>query len=172
MGTAAMWMALSLPSLVFMVVAAWRDLATRMIPDAVPAALFLTGLVLRGHDSIGAAGVSLVVAVLIFVMLAALHAQGWLGGGDVKLVSGVAAGLAPHAVILFLIATGIAGGVLAAVHLVLRRLPGPTWVPPPTVGLVRVWRAERWRIARRGPLPYGVAIACGGAWAIFHSLGA
>ncbi len=119
----------------------------------------------------GGAGVSLLLAALVFAALALLHARGWLGGGDVKLAAGVAAGLAPQAVLLFLVVTGIAGGVLAAAHLVLR---GLTFRPRRLVKLAgprRVWRAERWRIARHAPLPYGVAIACGGAWAFLFGPG-
>jgi hypothetical protein len=34
-----------------------------------------------------------------------------------------------------------------------------------------VLSAERWRIARHGSLPYGVAIACGGIWVIVSQAG-
>jgi Flp pilus assembly protein protease CpaA len=30
---------------------------------------------------------------------------------------------------------------------------------------------ERWRVERRGSLPYGIAIACGGAWAMLSGYG-
>ena len=34
-------------------------------------------------------------------------------------------------------------------------------------GARRVYAIERWRHLRHAPLPYGVAIACGGIWTIF-----
>jgi prepilin peptidase CpaA len=36
---------------------------------------------------------------------------------------------------------------------------------------LRVLRTERWRMARHGSLSYGVAIACGGIWAILETRG-
>ena len=164
--------ALSLLPIAILAAAAWRDLATRLIPDVLPILLVLIGLALRGRGGLAAAGMSLGIAVVLFLLLALLHGRGLLGGGDVKLAAGVAAGLAPQAALSFVIMTGFAGAVLALLHLATRTLPLPPVARASRRTLPRVWRAERWRIARHGPLPYGVAIACGGAWAIFHSLGA
>lgn len=161
-----MWTALSILPLACLALAAWRDLAARAIPDALPAVLALTALALRARAGSGALLVSLVIGAILFLVLAALHGRGLLGGGDVKLAAGVALGLAPGAVAGFLMATGIAGLALALLHLGLRILPRSRAVCGTLPLPGRVWRAERWRIARRGSLPYGVAIACGGAWAI------
>ena len=38
-------------------------------------------------------------------------------------------------------------------------------------GVALTLTAEVWRIRRRGSLPYGVAIACGGAWVLFTTPG-
>lgn len=161
-----MWTALSLLPIACLALAAWRDLAARAIPDALPAVLALTALTLRARAGSGALLFSVVTGAILFLVLAALHGRGLLGGGDVKLASGVALGLAPGAVAGFLMATGLAGLALALLHLLLRALPTPRAAGGDGPLLRRVWRAERWRIARRGSLPYGVAIACGGAWAI------
>ena len=119
-----MAMVFSLLLLACLATAAWRDLVARIIPDTLPLALLFVGLAWRLSDGgVARAGISLGLAVVLFLALAALHAAGWLGGGDVKLAAGCAAGLAPHAVLPFITATGIAGGVLAALHLALRRLP-------------------------------------------------
>jgi len=134
--------------------------------------LLLLGLVWRVFSGgVVSAGVSLALAVLLFAGLVALHAAGLLGGGDVKLAAGFAACLAPHVVPEFLTATGLAGGVLAAAHLLLRLVPRRRALAAPVSGLCRVLRVEHWRIARHGPLPYGVAIACGGAWVILVGSG-
>lgn len=162
----------SFVSLALLAVAAWRDVAARVIPDAVSGALLLVGLAGRiALAGLPPAGVSLGLALALFTALVALHAAGWLGGGDVKLAAGFAAGLAPQAVLPFLAATAISGGVLAGLHLLVRALPFRRRRPAPGFLLRRVVRAEHWRIARRGSLPYGVAIACGGAWIILVGSG-
>jgi len=58
---------------------------------------------------------------------------------------------------------GLAGGLLAVLYLLAQNLvPAASPSPVPLSLLARVWRAERWRIRRGGPLPYAVAIAAGG----------
>jgi prepilin peptidase CpaA len=81
----------------------------------------------------------------------------------------------------FLVATVLAGGVLSLLHIVLRRAPPPVRLPgrPPGAGpslrrasvVRRVINAERWRIRRKGSLPYGIAIAFGGAWVTLTGVG-
>lgn len=163
--------ALSL-SLVFLMIAAWRDLVARLIPDRVALGLLLVGVVGRFlAGGLPAAALSLGLALALSAALVAMHAAGWLGGGDVKLASGFAAGLAPQVFLPFLAATAMAGGVLAGLHLLLRLAPFRHGGAVRNGLLRRVVRAERWRIARHGPLPYGVAIACGGAWVILFGSG-
>jgi prepilin peptidase CpaA len=114
------------------------------------------------------------LALLLFILLVALYARGMMGGGDVKLAAATALGLSPGSQYGFVVVTALAGGVLALLHLVLRRaLRGARARPPPRGAGVfqRVLAAERWRIARRGSLPYGVAIACGGIWAVLAGRG-
>jgi prepilin peptidase CpaA len=68
-----------------------------------------------------------------------------------------------------LLATAIAGGVLALLQLGLRgRLAAPSR-PRPAGLLRRVLRCEAWRIRRGAPLPYGVAIAAGTAFVMTRS---
>jgi prepilin peptidase CpaA len=90
----------------------------------------------------------------------------------VKLLAALAVGFSPLGLVRFLTAVALIGGVLAVAHLLLRR-----WVPPAAVApargsvLRRVCAVERWRIGRRASMPYGVAIAGGGAWMILAGLG-
>jgi len=162
----------SLLSIGLLTLAAWRDLVSRVIPNILPAILLLLGVLWRLQVAgVVAAGISLALAAALFFGLVSLHAAGLLGGGDVKLAAGFAAGLAPHTLPLFLMATGLAGGVLAAVHLTLRLTPRRRRGVPPASLLRRVARAERWRVARHGSLPYGIAIACGGIWVILAGSG-
>ncbi len=144
-------------------VAAWNDVATRTIPDGLSLALIAAALLLRPFaDGLVPLAWSLAGAFGLFVALAFLHAFGVMGGGDVKLACATACVLPVSSLGAFLTATAIAGGVVAAVHILMRLLPSPLPAAPGAPVLFRVVAAERWRVARRGSLPYGVAIAAGG----------
>lgn len=151
-------------------VAAWRDVATRTIPDTASLLVALIGIGWRLWVGPQAALASLLAAALLFAVLLFLFARGALGGGDVKLMSALALGMAPAAIWDFLVGTAVAGGVLALAYLALSRLIPPHLVRPATAraALPRLFRVEAWRIRRRGPLPYGVAIALGGAMVLLR----
>jgi len=155
---------LPLQSLLLLYVAA-NDIATRLIPNEICAALALLGL---AGQFAGAPHIveSLIVAAMLFLLLAFLYARGLIGGGDVKLLVGLALGLPLVGVMKMLTVTALAGGVLALVHLGLRNLPSPRLAPAGASVLRRVYAVERWRNLRRAPLPYGAAIACGGIWSL------
>lgn len=69
--------------------------------------------------------------------------------------------VAPARVPALLLAVALAGGVLAAIYLLLRAaLPDPDGSRP-TARLLRIIRIEQWRIRRRAPLPYAFAICAG-----------
>jgi len=134
-----------------LLLAAWRDLATRMIPDGIPVGLVILGLMLRLPEGWSAVLASVLVAVLVFVVLLVLAMRGFLGGGDVKLAAAVACGLPPAATWDFIVATTFAGGLLGLAYMARPRLVLPG----------RVLAIEAWRLKRGGPLPYAVAIAVG-----------
>lgn len=144
--------------------AAVSDVVRRIIPDWVSLALaglgLLAGLLRGPHALLGSAA----AALLLFATLALLHRRGVLGGGDVKLASAVALVLPLGAFSDFVEATAIAGGVLGLLHLALRPF-APRLAPVRGASFARrVLAAECWRLRRRGSIPYGVAIACGGAF--------
>ena len=151
--------------------AAWSDLATRTIPDWISAVLALLGLGLRAANGPVAVAASLGIAGVLFFLLAALYARGGIGGGDVKLIAALALGLAPMGATRMLFGIACAGGVLAILYLALRVLPAPQPAAPGAGVLHRIVVAERWRGRRRGSLPYAVAIAFGGTWALLTSTG-
>jgi prepilin peptidase CpaA len=84
-----------------------------------------------------------------------------MGGGDVKMFAAGAMTAPPWLVPSQILAISLAGGVLGLVYLLLRRFsPRPAETRPASrVG--RILRAERWRIRRGAPLPYGCAICAG-----------
>jgi prepilin peptidase CpaA len=65
--------------------------------------------------------------------------------------------------------------VLSLLHLLLRRAPPPARSATRSSARAslarRIVTIERWRIRRKGSLPYGIAIACGGAWVTLTGLG-
>ena len=104
--------------------------------------------------------------MLLFVVLSAAFARGLIGGGDVKIMTALAVGLSP----VDATASSLPPRSQAAFwrSLISCSLPAPhqhdaahviTWPRLPV---------EAWRIRRHGPLPYGVAIAAGGAFVLFH----
>jgi prepilin peptidase CpaA len=147
------WIALFL-AIGALVAAAITDAATYLIPHrycgavALAFALYAIGkpapLWLYG---IAAAALLLAVGFLLFE-------RGILGGGDVKLLTAVALWSGFDQLPLLLMVTSLAGGALALAHLSpLRRLmPAPPGAVP----------AADLRQRLRQPIPFGIAIACGG----------
>ena len=145
---------------------ATTDIATRLIRNEVCLALALLGIACQLASPMQLAE-SLIAATVLFLLLLVVYQRRMIGGGDVKLLVVLAIGLPLTGVIQLLAMTAFAGGVLALVHLLMRNLPSPRLAPAGSSLLRRVYVVERWRHLRHAPLPYGVAIACGGIWTIF-----
>ena len=139
--------------------AALHDAVARTIPNWIAACVALTGVVLRLQDGKMIAGAG--IAALLLIILGALWLRGFIGGGDVKLIPAAALLLPPSSVPAFVLSMAIAGGALALMYLLLPYLVRRPR-PGPRCGLLaRALKAEAWRVHRRGPLPYAVAIAGG-----------
>lgn len=91
--------------------------------------------------------------LLFAVMLAVgtfAFGRGWMGGGDIKLLAASGLWFDLKDGWKLLVAIAIVGGIEALVLMAIRRLPWP--------------EASRGRVlllTRRGPIPYGIAIALG-----------
>ena len=140
--------------------AAAQDMALRIIPNAVCVGIALTGVMLQLEN--GLVVRSLIYASLVFAGAVLCWKRGWMGGGDVKLLGAAALVVPPHDVGDLLVLTALSGGVLSVIYLCLSRLLRATPTPQPIGMFRRLVRAERWRICRGAPLPYGLAIASGG----------
>jgi prepilin peptidase CpaA len=147
--------------LTLLTLAALHDVAARTIPNWMSAALALAGV--GALWSTPAASDRLLAAALLFGGAASLWRAGWLGGGDAKLLGAIGLLLPPDRVVGAVLTTACTGSVLALPYLICRgRIARPG--PGRPHGLpARAWRAERFRLRRGGPLPYGVAIAAGAA---------
>jgi prepilin peptidase CpaA len=146
------------------------DIATRLIRNEICLVLALLGMASQFASQMHVIE-SLIAATILLLLLIVIYQQRWIGGGDVKLLVALAIGLPLMGVIKLLTVTTLAGGVLALVHLMMRLLPYPKLAPAGSSLVRRVYAVERWRNLRHAPLPYGVAIACGGIWTVFsHGL--
>jgi prepilin peptidase CpaA len=131
-----------------LIAAAVSDMRRLWIPDrywiGIAAAYAVAALAQPWQAALGA----VVTAVAVFVGGALLFARGWIGGGDVKLLSSLALWAGPDALASLLFDTALAGAALAlAMLLVLRRrTPADFDVHQPL----------------RQPMPFGVAIAAAG----------
>ncbi len=157
---------LGVSALCLLVYAALHDFAARTVPNWLPVCVLLVGIALRILDKSLIAG--LAVAAVSFVLLFGLWLAGGIGGGDVKLWPATALLIPPQFQVEmnFFLRVFIIGGLLALVYLALwifmpKRRPGPELRKAGLkAGLGRrILRAEAWRIARRGPLPYAFAIS-------------
>jgi prepilin peptidase CpaA len=150
-------------SAVLLVMAAWRDVAVRTIPNRLVLALFVVEV--SGRFALGFVALlgSLAVALMLFLLLVLLHGRGLLGGGDVKLATAFAAGLTPIDTYYFTVVVALVGGVLGLAYLLIPRfIVTPSFAPSKGSLLARIRVVETNRIRRRHSLPYGVAIALGG----------
>src|SRR4051794_40237881 len=81
---------------------AMMDVATRLIRNEVCLALAMLGIVSQIADPVQMVQ-SVIAAALLLLMLFVVYAQGWMGGGDVKLLVALALGLPLTDVLQFLV---------------------------------------------------------------------
>ncbi len=139
--------------------AAVSDLMFRRIPNVIPAAIFVlyvVAAILFPHDInwLHASGVALVV----FAVGAALFAMGKVGGGDVKLLAACALWAGLSGIGPLLVITALAGGMVALAQIA----PQAVWYVTSVFGTTEhVADAPSLK-----SLPYGIAIAAGGSFAV------
>ena len=141
-----------------------QDWAMRMVPNRVPACIALLGLCLRCLD--GTLLWGLLAAFIVFAIAVFCWRRGWLGGADVKLFGAGALLVPPAGASGFVLASCLAGGVLALVYAAIGRMVPPPAAQRPPSQLRRYLRVEQRRLQRRGPLPYATAIAAGATFVL------
>jgi prepilin peptidase CpaA len=145
--------------LALMLGAALHDLAVRTVPNWVAVALLLVGIAARLLS--GDLLLGLAVAAAVFAAAAVLWLRRLMGGGDTKLLGAIALVVPPSRLPDLLLMTALCGGVLALYYLAMSYVVGRPAPGRRRTFLARLAKAERWRLSRRGPLPYAVAIAGG-----------
>src|ERR1700722_2438456 len=163
-----------------LLVAAAHDVAVRTVPNLVSLIVAMSGLGLHALD--GQLLPALFRGGLVFAVAWYCWRRGWIGGGDVKLLTACVLLVPPGSVPELILSTATAGGLLAVSYLALAwLLRGNVAALPAGSGqagslrhrnlLRRVWRAERRRIHRGLSLPYSCAIAAGAVLTLYLPLG-
>lgn len=139
-----------------LLIAAWNDHKSRTIPDlaslAIFAAAFLFILTLPSHSLLSAFATGAVFFGFGFLAFQA----GWLGGGDIKLMTALSFLAGPDLVVPFLAETAIAGGILTLVML------GGVLLTGAILARRKVATAGVESSVQPITIPYGIAIAVGG----------
>jgi prepilin peptidase CpaA len=141
-----------LVGIVLFIVAAYSDVKSFRIPNKLVAAIALlavTRLIVLGDPTVtlytvGASAVLLVIGFVLFW-------QGFIGGGDAKLITAAALLVGYHDLFTFLFLMSLCGGLASLVTLVIHRYV-PLFLGPTLASLVPA----------RLSVPYGAAIAGGG----------
>jgi prepilin peptidase CpaA len=163
-----------------LLVAAAHDVAVRTVPNLVSLIVAVSGVGLNAFD--GQLLPTLFRGGLVFAVAWYCWRRGWIGGGDVKLLTACVLLVPPGSVPELILSTATAGGLLAVSYLALSRLlrgsVSTEPADPDQVGSVRrrnllrrIWRAERRRIHRGLSLPYSCAIAAGAVLTLYVPLG-
>ena len=162
-----------IPFAVILVLSAASDLRTRRIPNVLTVAGAVAAPVLWGLlEGPTAAMTSMLGGGLALAVGVPLFALGALGGGDAKLLIVTGAFLGPTRLVIALIATGIAGAVLALVVAfargqLLATLANSGRLALRLVTLGRKGTARSLESPGAITIPYGVVIAVGGLMAWF-----
>lgn len=141
--------------------AACTDVRNGRIPNVLPAALCVAGAIVTAHEGIWE--LLPFTGVLVFVLLAGTfaHANGMLGGGDVKLLAAACATLGVHGAIMFLPATLAAGGVLALIFATMRGRLRITFSNLSTLALPLLSGVRPAPLQHGTKMPYALAILAG-----------
>lgn len=107
--------------------------------------------------------ISFLYSSIIFLFGLMFWRHGFVGAADVKLIASFSLLLPPHRVSDFLVYMFLSGGILAFFYIILGRfLHAPKPSNRTTSFPIRLYRVAKWRLVRKAPFPYAVAIAVSG----------
>ncbi|MEQ1689522.1 MAG: prepilin peptidase [Sphingopyxis sp.] len=145
-GTSMLFCAILLA--VMLLIAAGFDLKSRIIPNWLNLLIALTAPLAwwaQGLSLWPDIGWQFGSAIAVFAVFAALFAIGGIGGGDVKMIAALALWIDARLILSLLLVMALVGGVIAGVMLLRQKLS---------------------KTAPNPEVPYGVAIAFAGFWAL------
>ena len=144
-----------------LLVSAYCDIRFRILPDTASIILIVLAVIRWSWAADWAGfGWSFAYAFGLFLLSAAAFARGWVGGGDVKLMSAASFFLGANSFVSFVVVTSLAGGVLSLIVL-LRILAS-------RIAIMRRPRSEEGGVtAAEHTVPYGAAIALAGLYILY-----
>ncbi len=148
------------------------DIVGRIVPNRLVLVIMAAGAALRFMSGLAEVWPSFAIWAASIGLLGILAAREVLGWGDVKLIAAVTLLVPPRGVAPMLIATALAGGVLAGLYLAaqwaLRFRPlAPLPLHGPTQRTMsELLRRESVRIQANEPMPYAIAVLCGVSYQI------
>ncbi len=154
----------------FLVASAVSDLRHRSIPNLLTGSMAAVGVLLSitGSGVVGIASATTAgVCALVIGLL--MQISRLVGGGDAKLFAAMALWIGPKGSIDAMLATAIAGGVLALFFLRRASPVSGTSRPSGSPPLISRLQLDDGRDFER--VPYGVAVAAGGLWVWWSHLG-
>jgi prepilin peptidase CpaA len=159
------WVA-SIALTALLVAAAWSDLRSRRIPNALTVAGLAVALALRATSGPGAVIDGLVGVLLALVLTLPLLMLSVMGGGDAKLLMAIAAFMGPRHFLWAGVLIAIIGGMMAVVDAGRRGVLLPVLYNCGQI--MKHWATFGRRGANRSftsvgalTIPYGIAIAAG-----------
>jgi prepilin peptidase CpaA len=154
-----------------LLLAAALDVRRRKIPNAVNASVWAAGLVAQGLvHGFAAVPAALCAGLLVVALLWLPWLKGILGAGDVKLAAGAAVWFGFAGLPSFLLATGLCGGLVAAVAYAASLKKARAQMRQNLVAAVVLMTLPNIPKAAPGngrvSVPYGVSVALGGAFTV------
>ena len=144
-----------------LLVATAYDLTKFRIPNMIP--LVLVGLfILKISSGIetGALAMHVIIAMLALVLGFLAFAAGLLGGGDAKLIAALALWFGPDSFAEFITITGVTGGLVALLLMLLRRL-----IKAEALSVDGMRPSPPYHILdKSAPLPYALPITVAALW--------
>jgi prepilin peptidase CpaA len=142
-------------------IAAVTDLATRRVPNVLTFGLAAVAVIGSAQHGLIAIPFALLAYSALLLAGSVAYGRGWFGGGDIKLMAAGAVCAGWPGAVVFLAATGLAGGALALFELARARRLATSFS---TVALAAV-SGELGRGITLDPerrrLPYAIAITAG-----------
>jgi prepilin peptidase CpaA len=141
--------------------AAFTDVRTRRVPNALVGALFLSGLALNAYYGWHAIAMDLAIVAVIVIAGTFAFSLKLIGGGDVKLLAAAAGTLGYPLGGNFLLLTLVCGGIVALAFSALRGRLASTFSNVWSMALPVFAGAAPARPAAGLAMPYAVAIFTG-----------
>ena len=116
--------------MILLMLAGWFDISQRRIPNVLVAAIVVLWLPHVAAQDLWIIIASLVTAFVLLGCGIVVWRLGWLGGGDVKLITALSLWVGPFHTPALLLATALSGGVLALLYGAMRH-PLAIAIPPP-----------------------------------------